>query len=113
MYRDVADGRGKASQIAEYLGNHNNFKSHERRVKLDHLLQIEPGFKIRNIRDGTDLYPRLWELYCVIDLLFGNTPIYKLFFNSEGDAMVRFDSSSVPTIEVIPVKKPLKQERAS
>jgi hypothetical protein len=35
------------------------------------------------------LEERVWELYCMIDILFANTNVYKLFYNSVGDAMVR------------------------
>lgn len=90
MFRGVADGEARASRVANYLGSHANFKSHARRVKLEHLKSDEFGLNIRNLRDQPELYSRVWEVYCMMDIIFVNTPVYKLFYNSMDDAMVRF-----------------------
>lgn len=88
MFRGTEDGATKAGLVAEYLGSHANFRSHGRRVKLEHLSRAEFGLNIRNLRDDP-IYPRVWEVYCMMDILFANTPVYKLFYNSVDDAMVR------------------------
>jgi hypothetical protein len=37
MFRAVPDAGAKADQVANYLSDHSTFKSHGRRVKLEHL----------------------------------------------------------------------------
>jgi hypothetical protein len=77
----------KARLIAEYLGTRQNFGSHGRRVKLEHLQPL--GLNIKNLRDDPDLYRRVWELYCALDIVLANTAIYKVFYNSALVGMVR------------------------
>ena len=99
MFRGVQDGAERARKVADYLGSHQVFKSHARRVKLDQLNREEFGLNIRNLRDDADLFPRIWELYCAMDIIFSNTPIYKLFYNSVDEVMVRLTQTQ--TLEVV------------
>ena len=89
MFRGVADGADRAERVASYLGSHATFKSHGRRVKLEHLRRDDFGLNISNMREQAELYSRVWEVYCTVDIIFANTPVYKLFYNSMDDAMVR------------------------
>ncbi len=100
MFRAQADGATRARRVAEYLSSHATFRSHGRRVKLEHLQGQEFGLNLHNLRDDRGLYPRVWELYCMLDIVFANTPIYKMFYNSFNDVMVRF-ASQAPTIELV------------
>ena len=94
MFRGVADGAVRAVRVAEYLGSHANFKSHSRRVKLEQLQRDDFGLNIRNMRENSNLFSLVWEVYCAMDIIFVNTPIYKLFYNSMDDAMVRFGQAA-------------------
>ena len=87
MFRTLADGPAKADSIATYLSNHGAFKSHARRVKLEDLRTYD--LAVKNLRDEPIFYRAVWELYCAIDILLGNTPIFKVFYNSANVAMVR------------------------
>jgi len=110
MFRAVTDGQARARRIAEYLSSHATFKSHGRRVKLEHLRRDEFGLDLLNLRDDAELHTRVWEIYCTLDIIFANTPIYKLFYNSLDDAMIRF-SAQTP-IELIAERAgPLPEER--
>lgn len=87
MFAGVADGAAKADAIATFLSDHSYFKSHGRRVKLEHLL--DKDVTVSNLRDNANFYRAVWELYCALDILLTNTPIYKFFYNSADVAMVR------------------------
>jgi Serine dehydrogenase proteinase len=87
MFRALPDADKLAGQIADYLGNHQNFLSHGRRVKLEHLRTH--GLVVRNLREDAPLYQAVWELYCAIDLLLSNTPAFKVLYNSTNTSMVR------------------------
>jgi hypothetical protein len=89
MFRNDRDAKQKAERVSRYLASHETFKSHARRVKLDQLRQAEPGLRIRSLREDKGLYGSVWELYCVMDIILSNTPIYKIFYNSLDNGMVR------------------------
>jgi hypothetical protein len=88
MFRGTTGGAEEARKVANYLGRHSNFRSHGRRVKLDQLSKFKK-LSAKNLRADPALYGPMWEVYCVMDIIFANTPIYKLFFNSNGDAFAR------------------------
>lgn len=100
MFRGAQDGAERARNVADYLSSHQLFKSHARRVKLVHLKREDFGLNIRNLRDDGDLFPKIWELYCAMDVIFSNTTIYKLFYNSAAEAMVRA-TSQAPTLQLV------------
>jgi hypothetical protein len=87
MFAGAGDGPAKADAIATFLSDHSYFKSHGRRVKLEHLR--DKGVAVSNLRDDADFYRAIWELYCALDILLSNTLIYKVFYNSSCVAMVR------------------------
>lgn len=95
MFKGDADGPARAAAVAEYLGKHSNFSSHARRVKLEQL--EDPGrrfgLRLTNLRNDAVLYKLVWEVYCVMDIMFANTPVYKMFYNSLDDAIVRTEST--------------------
>lgn len=87
MFKGVADGPARAKAVADYLATHGNFYSHARQVKIEHLAPF--GLSLINLRTMAPLFAVVWEVYCTMDIIFANTPIYKLFYNSMHDAMVR------------------------
>jgi Serine dehydrogenase proteinase len=89
MFKGQAEGATKADKVATYLSTHANFKSHARPVKLEHLAAANLELNIKRLRDDTILHTAVWELYCTMDIVFANLPIYKLFYNSIDDAIVR------------------------
>lgn len=104
MFKGLEGGAERAAKVANYLGTHANFKSHGRRVKMENLERENLGLSIQNLRAEPGLYSRVWEIYCTLDIIFSNTAIYKLFYNSNGDVMVR---QSVETVQVIAGKVPV------
>ncbi len=93
MFRADEDRIEKGNKVAEYLGTNKNFGSHGRRVKLEHLQSF--GLNIKNLRDDPELYRRVWELHCALDIVLANTVIYKIFYNSAGAGMVRQQPAQV------------------
>lgn len=92
MFANDADAEAKSAAVSRYLSNHSAFKSHARAVKVADLLSI--GVKVTDIRSNPALHKAVDELYCCIDILLANTPVYKLFENSADDALIR--QSPVP-----------------
>ncbi len=92
MFANDADAMTKSAAVSTYLSNHSAFKSHARAVKVPDLLSI--GVKVTDIRSNPALHKAVDELYCSIDVLLVNTPVYKLFENSVDDALIR--QSPVP-----------------
>lgn len=87
MFAGDADGNAKAKKIADYLGDHKNFKSHGRAIKIPDLEAL--NVKVRDLSQmGGQLYEAVLVLYCTLDLLLSNTGTYKLFENSDA-AVVR------------------------
>lgn len=93
MFKGESTGPVRAKAVADYLSKHANFDSHARRVKLEQLEDPRLGFGLNllNLRSDPALLERIWEIYCVMDVMFANSPVYKLFYNSMDDAMVRME----------------------
>ncbi len=92
MFAGLADAQPKAERVANYLGDHNNFKSHSRRVSPEQLLNVEPGLKIRYLKDvdkTLQLQSAIMDLYWAIDVTFGMTGAFKIIEHKEGSAYVR------------------------
>jgi hypothetical protein len=111
MFKGDADGPVRAAAVAEYLGTASNFASHGRRVKLDQLQDPARNFRLNlvNLRDEPMLYQAIWEVYCVMDVIFSNTPVYKLFYNSVDDAMVRMEADVIVQQVAAPAVPQMKQ----
>jgi len=88
MFRADEDGATKAKKVSDFLSAHSQFKSHARRIKLQHLDSF--GLNLKNLRKHPALYKAVWELHCAIDVILSNTPMYKIFYNSDNLGMARF-----------------------
>lgn len=87
MFAGDPEAEAKSKEISEYLGDHSRFKSHARAVKIADLLSRH--VKVADIRSNPALYKAIDELYCCLDILLGNFPVYKIFENSIDDALIR------------------------
>lgn len=79
----------KSAAIADYLSQHSAFKSHSRCIRLEDLTSANLGLKISSLESDKDFKNKVWALYCAIDVVFAGTGIYKLFYNSRDQALVR------------------------
>lgn len=96
MFAGDADADTKAAAISDYLSEHSQFLSHGRPIKIDDL--IAKGVKVSDTASTPSLAAAVTELYCCMDILFGNSPAYKVFENSAGDALVRQGGMMLPVV---------------
>lgn len=99
MFAGDPEAENKSREISRYLSDHSAFKSHARAVKIADLLSR--GVKVADTRSDPALYKAVDELYCCLDVLFANSPVYKLFENSKGDALIRQAPSPIPPSPVL------------
>jgi hypothetical protein len=86
MFAGNPQAKEKAREIAEYLANHNKFRSHERRVGIADLQAL--GANILDMRTEPRLHDAVRNLYTAIMLTFTNTGAYKIVENSNGEALI-------------------------
>ena len=89
MFAADPDGAAKAHAVADYLGQHSNFKSHGRCIRLSDLVAKNLGLKLIELEADKELHEKVWKVYCAVDVIFGATAIYKMFYNSHDEAVVR------------------------
>ena len=110
MFAGEPDAEEKAKKIADFLADHSTFKSHGRPVKIPDLMQ--QGVKVSDLHSNPTLHSAIDELYCCLDILLGNTAVYKICENSKGDALIRQSGGQIqlpiPQIQMIPGQGPLK-----
>ena len=82
-----------AQDIAKYMGDHNNFNSHARRVSPAFLKRTFPDLKITEMTDDMADAPQLlsavMDVYWAIIVTFGNTPAFKIVESDAESAYIR------------------------
>ena len=86
MFAGDPQAKEKAERIAEYLADHNNFRSHARRVGIADLQAL--GANILDMRTEPVLHDAIRDLYTAISLTLSNTGAYKIVENSNGEALI-------------------------
>jgi hypothetical protein len=100
MFAGQEDAQSKAEKVAKWLADHNNFKSHSRRVSPRQLLDIEPSLKITSLNDlGTELKSAIMDLYWAIDVTFDNSNAFKIIEHKEGSAYIRLHIERLVAVE--------------
>ena len=81
----------RAREVANYLSNHNNFKSHAKRIGMNDIRKIKAlkAPQVIDMREDPELQNRVWGLYHAISITFGYTAAYKIFENTSGRALIR------------------------
>lgn len=93
MFAGQADGPQKAQAIASYLGDHNQFKSHGRRIGREALQ--DRGANIKNLEEDAELHNRVLDAYYAVVHTF-NGGAFKLFENSRGVGHYRIVQVQLP-----------------
>lgn len=90
MFKDDRYKARNARAIAKYLSNHNNFKSHAKRIGPDDIASVGPlrRLKIINMEKDEVLHNRVLGLYHAISITFGMTPAFKIFENTDEKALI-------------------------
>lgn len=84
---DLAAAEAAAQKVVDYLGDHNQFKSHGARVGVAELRKQDVPVKILN--EDRPLYETVMTVYHSLLLTFGGTGAYRITENSRGDAYIR------------------------
>jgi hypothetical protein len=83
MFAGEWDAKAKAKAIVEYLGNHNEFLSHGRRVRIGDLAAL--GAKVLDIAQvDRALWQLLEELWYAVEHTFQGSQAVKIWENSFG-----------------------------
>lgn len=114
MFAGEADAQAKAGQISQYLANHNNFRSHSRRVGITDLQGL--GVKVVDLRTDPKLHEAIRDLYVALMLTFDNTGTYKIFENSKHEAHIyginiQIQASTPAPAPVVPQQQPQPRPR--
>lgn len=86
MFAGEPDAADKATHVASFLANHNEFLAHGRKVGIDKLQEM--GVKILDTRTQPQLRDAIRDLHIALMLTFNGTGCYKLFENNQGEALV-------------------------
>jgi hypothetical protein len=83
MFSGEPDAKANAQAIVDYLGDHNRFLSHARRVGIKELADL--GAKVFEITAvDRELWQRLEELWYAVEHTFRGAAVLKMWENSRG-----------------------------
>lgn len=70
--------------ITEFFASHTGTLSHSRAILIDKCIEL--GLKVVDLRDPQhkELSDKIWELWCLYELHFERTSVYKIYENSAG-----------------------------
>lgn len=111
MFAGMADPAAKEAavkKVVDYLGDHNQFKSHGARIGFQELR--DQGVDVRVLNGDKDLHEATMTMYYAILLTFQGTGAFRLTENSRGEAFIRLIQQQIlvpagPGMPGIPVKK--------
>jgi len=104
MLKDLPNNTEKAKDIAEKLSNHKELLSHSRTIGIQQCKEF--GLIVNDLRDMPQLRDELWQLYCLIEILFDRTTMVKLFENSRGTSWARTYIEQIVQIPAAPPSGP-------
>ncbi|MGH7391938.1 MAG: SDH family Clp fold serine proteinase [Candidatus Rokuibacteriota bacterium] len=76
-----------ARKVVDYLGDHNQFKSHGARIGVQELRKVDVPVKILN--EDKPLHEAVMTMYHALLLTFGGTGAFRIVENSHGAAFIR------------------------
>ena len=104
MFKGDVKAAEKADSIAKNLADHKKWLSHGRPIGINEAKTI--GIKVSDLRENMPLREKVWELYCVLEILLDRSPIIKLYENSRGVFLVK----NIPFQQVIIPQMPQEQK---
>ena len=103
MFGGEPDAEVRAARVAYWLADHNNFKSHSRRIGIDELLAIEPSLKVGKLNDQPNgLADAVMDVYWAIEATFDQTDAFKIIEHKRNSAYVRL----ARTVQVVQGQPP-------
>lgn len=85
--QDSDAAEATAKKVVEYLGDHNQFKSHAARVGVAELRK--QGIPVKILNEDKPLHDAVMTVYHALLLTFGGTGAYRIVENSRGDAYIK------------------------
>lgn len=82
-----AEAAAAAKKVVDYLGDHNQFKSHSARIGIPELRR--QGVPVNILNEDKPLHEAVMRVYYAIMLTFGGTGAYRVIENSRGAAYIR------------------------
>ena len=82
-----AGAEAAAKKVVDYLGDHNQFKSHGARVGFQELRNR--GVPVKILNEDKPLHEAVMTVYYAVLLTFGGTGAFRIIENSRGDAYIR------------------------
>jgi hypothetical protein len=89
MFAGDPEAKVKADAVATYFADHNRFKTHARRIGLKEIQENKLPLKILNLENEPALHRHVLRLHAAISHTFVNTGTYKMYENSQGQALFR------------------------
>ena len=97
MFKGEEGAEARAKRIANWLAQHGNFKSHSRPVWIDQIQKIDPGIKVRTLREiSNEFETAIMNVYWAIDLTFSGTGAFKIIEHTSSSAAYIRISQLVP-----------------
>jgi hypothetical protein len=98
MFATDPNGAQKAELVAKQLADLKGFYSHSRRIGIDDLKKL--GVNVLDMRDQPELRDAVWDVYLATSETFASTGVFKIFENSQNEALLRMISfEAVPNPE--------------
>ena len=108
MFKEEPDATTKSEKIAEYLSDHNNFKTHGRGLNYKDLSRL--GLKIQLLEDDQNLQDRVLSVFHAYDLTFDKTDAVKIIENHKGKARITMQRETSMFLPPMVPFSPLKPE---
>jgi hypothetical protein len=87
LFKEMSDAAERATRVVDYLGNHNEFKTHGARIGVNELRKV--GIDVKIINEDKELHERVLCVVYALALTFNGTPAFRLWENSRGGALIR------------------------
>jgi hypothetical protein len=106
MFAGNAEGAAKAKKIADYLGDHTKFKSHNRHVSREKAREI--GLDVESLEDDQEFQDLVLSIFHAATHTLGGTPVVKIIENHKGSAYIKVAHQGA----VLQIPSPPKQAEA-
>ena len=85
MFKD--ENNNKPAEIAEYLSNHANFKTHGKHINIEKAIEI--GLKIERLEDNQEFQDKVLSAFHATVHAFGSTNTAKVIANHNGNCFLK------------------------
>lgn len=111
MFAGLPDAKVRAERIANWIGNHNNFKDHGRHIGIAELMAR--GVKVVDLRNDLGLREAIGDVWSCYRLTLDGTAAFKMFENSQSEAFIRRVQLQQQLIQVPAAAQPPQQPSSS